>query len=248
VFEETLVEELRRLRARRSVVALALATVAHLGVLTAVAAFRLWSIEELPEPRVMVSFWAAPPAPPPPPPPPPPPRGRHASERVETPVDPDPKPVTQPVVVPPETPESAAPAVGAEDGVEGGVEGGVAGGVPGGVVGGEVGGTVGGVPGGLLGSAMRVGMGQVKEPKRIRYVSPIYPEEARRARIEGVVILDMVVDRNGNVGDVRVLRPLAHGLTEAAIAAVKQWVYEPSTVDGTAVDVVFTVTVRFGLM
>jgi len=79
-------------------------------------------------------------------------------------------------------------------------------------------------------------------------VSPIYPEAARKVRLEGVVILDMVVDRDGNVGDVRVLRPLAYGLTEAAITAVKQWKYEPSTVDGAPVAVVFTVTVRFSLM
>jgi protein TonB len=90
-------------------------------------------------------------------------------------------------------------------------------------------------------------VGQVKEPKRLVEVKPVYPEEARKARLEGVVIVEIIVDKKGNVKDVRVIRPLSLGLTEAAQDAVKQWKYEPTTYNGRPVEVLITVTVRFSL-
>jgi protein TonB len=240
MFEETLFEELRGLRARRSGVALVLAIAAHLGVLVVVTAVRLWSIEELPEPPVMVSFWAAPPAPPPPPPPPPPPRGQRTAERTEAPVDPNPKQETQPVVVPPQTPQSAAPAVGSEDGVEGGVEGGV----PGGVIGGIVGGLPAAAPPAPPAPVtLRVG-GDVKEPRKIKHVEPVYPDLAAKARLEGVIILEAIIAPNGQVRDVKVLRGMPL-LDEAALAAVRQWAYTPTLLSGVPVQVALVVTVRF---
>jgi protein TonB len=124
------------------------------------------------------------------------------------------------------------------------------GGVPGGTPGGQPGGVLGGVPGGVGDGSdgpFRLG-GQVKEPRRIREVKPIYPEEARKARVEGVVILEIIVDKLGNVRDPQVLRPLPMGLTEAAIDAVRQWKYEPSTLDSRPVEVYMIVTVTFRLM
>jgi TonB family protein len=122
-----------------------------------------------------------------------------------------------------------------------GVEGGMLGGVPGSVVGGVVGGT-----GGKVGQPpLRVG-GNIKAPKRIRGGVPAYPQLAFGARAEGVVILEVVIDATGKVGNVRVVRGVP-ALDAFAVEAVKQWVYEPTVVSGVAVPVVTTVTVSFRL-
>jgi|SRR5947209_6784213 len=92
----------------------------------------------------------------------------------------------------------------------------------------------------------RVG-GDVKAPVLTYKVEPIYPEEARRERISGIVILETVIDRNGLVKDVTVLKPLPHGLSEAAVDAVKQWTFKPGTLDGQPVEVIFNLTVNFKL-
>lgn len=94
---------------------------------------------------------------------------------------------------------------------------------------------------------MRVG-GEIQEPERIHYVAPEYPELARRARLEGVVVLQAIIDRQGNVKDAEVLRPLGLGLDEAAIQAVQQWKYSPTYYNGRPVEVILTVTVQFQLV
>lgn len=95
-------------------------------------------------------------------------------------------------------------------------------------------------------SAVRAGDG-ITEPRKIHDVQPLYPEPARMARVQGTVILDVTLDERGKVRDIRVLKPLAEGLTEAAVDAVKQWRYEPSQLDGEPVAVLMTVTVTFRL-
>lgn len=92
----------------------------------------------------------------------------------------------------------------------------------------------------------RVG-GDVKAPVVISRVEPAYTDDARRARISGIVILESVIDHTGVVTDVRVLKPLPFGLSEAAVDAVKQWVFKPATLNGEAVDVMFNLTVNFKL-
>jgi protein TonB len=94
---------------------------------------------------------------------------------------------------------------------------------------------------------MRVGFGQMKEPRKLVDTKPVYPETARRARLQGVVILEIIVDKQGNVRSWKVLRPLSLGLTEAAIDAVRQWKYEPPMYNGRPVEVLITVTMRFSL-
>jgi TonB family protein len=89
--------------------------------------------------------------------------------------------------------------------------------------------------------------GDVKAPVAVVHVNPIYPEEARQARVSGIVILETVIDRNGVVKDVRVRKPLPFGLSEAAVDAVKQWSFKPGTFKGEAVDVVFNLTINFKL-
>jgi protein TonB len=194
---------------------------------------------ELPEPTSVVKAFFVEPAPaPPPPPPPPPPAPRAAVSR------PIPKPVmeeapkfTAPVAVP----DQIKPEEGINLGIEGGVPGGVEGGVPGGVVGGVVGGIQEAAPV----QAVRVG-GQIKEPKKLKAVNPVYPDIAKQARVQGVVILECTISPQGKVTNVTVLRGIPL-LDAAAIEAVKQWVYTPTLLNGVPVPVIMTVTVNFKL-
>jgi protein TonB len=96
-----------------------------------------------------------------------------------------------------------------------------------------------------VGKAVRVG-GDIREPRKVLDVPPVYPEYARKALVEGVVILEATVDERGRVSDVKVLRGLPM-LDEAAVEAVRQWVYTPTLLDGVPTPVVMTVTVSFRL-
>ena len=89
--------------------------------------------------------------------------------------------------------------------------------------------------------------GNVLAPVRIHSPDPHYPEEARHARVQGVVILQTVIDKLGNVTDVRVLKGLPSGLTEAAVAAVSSWRFKPATLEGEPVAVYYLVTVSFSV-
>lgn len=93
---------------------------------------------------------------------------------------------------------------------------------------------------------VRIG-GAVRPPVRTVFVEPRYTEPARRARIQGTVILDTVIDPRGRVVDVSVLEGLPLGLTEAAVAAVSQWRFEPTELDGRPVPVAYVVTIRFAV-
>ena len=88
--------------------------------------------------------------------------------------------------------------------------------------------------------------GNIRPPAKVRHVPPVYPPIAQQNKIEGTVILEAVIAENGRVRDVRVLRsvPLLDG---AAIDAVRQWHFTPTLLNGEAVPVVMTVTVRFEL-
>jgi protein TonB len=92
---------------------------------------------------------------------------------------------------------------------------------------------------------VRVG-GRIQEPKKLKAVPPVYPEAAVKARIEGVVILECLISPQGRVREVKVLRSVPL-LEEAAVDAVKRWVYTPTLMDGVPVPVLMTVTVRFDL-
>lgn len=88
--------------------------------------------------------------------------------------------------------------------------------------------------------------GVIKTPVKIRHVPPVYPPIAQQARVEGVVIIEAIVGVDGRVLEARVLRskPL---LDEAALAAVRQWEFTPTTLNGVPVPVIMTVTVNFTL-
>jgi protein TonB len=89
--------------------------------------------------------------------------------------------------------------------------------------------------------------GEVDKPVRTYYVAPHYTEIARRARIQGTVIIDATIDKAGNVIDAQILRGLPMGLDQSALAAVKQWKFEPATLNGKPVPVYYTVTATFEL-
>jgi periplasmic protein TonB len=92
---------------------------------------------------------------------------------------------------------------------------------------------------------LRIG-GDVREPRKIVDVPPIYPPLAIAARKEGIVILEAMLDEKGNVQRLKVLRsePL---LDDAAVQAVRRWRHTPTLLNGTPVPVLMTVTVRFSL-
>ena len=86
----------------------------------------------------------------------------------------------------------------------------------------------------------------VTGPKRLVNVNPVYPEDARAARIEGVVVLEMTIGENGSVTGARVIRSIPM-LDQAAIDAVLQWIYEPTLLNGVPTEVKLTVTINFTL-
>lgn len=89
--------------------------------------------------------------------------------------------------------------------------------------------------------------GGVEPPEFIEGPEPIYTEEARIAQIYGKVILEAVVDKEGDVRCVAILEDLPMGLGEAAVAAVKQWHFKPATLHGKPVNVEYTFTIGFSI-
>jgi TonB family protein len=92
---------------------------------------------------------------------------------------------------------------------------------------------------------LRVG-GVIKPPTKITHVTPVYPAEARDARIQGVVIIETTIGADGAVLHGRVMRSVA-GLDAAALEAVLQWEFTPTLMNGKPVPVIMTVTVNFTL-
>ncbi len=93
---------------------------------------------------------------------------------------------------------------------------------------------------------IRVG-GDVKPPEKVSYPSPQYTEIARKARIQGVVIVEAIIDKSGKVTNVKVLKGLPMGLDQAAADAVARWTFKPATLNGKPVAVIYNLTVNFQL-
>jgi protein TonB len=100
--------------------------------------------------------------------------------------------------------------------------------------------------GGTGGGPYRAGSG-VEPPRLLREVKARYTDEARRAGTTGNVLLEIIINRDGTVGDVTVRRGLGAGLDERAIEAVRQWTFAPARRLGTPVDVIVEVAVEFML-
>lgn len=199
----------------------------------------------LPHTPTMMAFVAEAPTPPPPPPPPAP------AAKKSTP--PETQPVPTSGAAPVDVPSRIEPAPFDDEGDEG-VPGGVEGGIPGGVIGGVVGGLLTEIPppppppspAPVRRDPVRIG-GQIKEPTLIRRVEPVYPPLAVRANVRGTVILEAIVDPEGRVADVKVLRSAHRVLDEAAINAVRQWQYAPLVLNGIPERFILTVVLSFNL-
>jgi protein TonB len=89
--------------------------------------------------------------------------------------------------------------------------------------------------------------GDISPPEKIYFPSPRYTEEGRQARIQGVVILEAVVDALGDVKRVKVLKGLPFGLSEEAVATAQQWKFRPAMRGGQPVSVYLNLTIRFSL-
>jgi periplasmic protein TonB len=195
-------------------------------------------------------------APPPPPPPPPPPAAAPKVVKV-IPRQFDAGRLMAPKAVPKEVAmikEEELPPPSS-----GGVVGGVPGGVPGGTAGGVIGGIIGSVPTAappppppppaapkpVTPQRIRVG-GNVQQAKLIRQPKPVYPPLAKQARISGVVKLNAIIGKDGTIQNLTVAsgHPL---LVPAAMEAVKQWVYQPTLLNGEPVEVVTQIDVNFTL-
>jgi TonB family protein len=100
--------------------------------------------------------------------------------------------------------------------------------------------------GGTGGGPYRPGSG-IEPPRLLREVKAQYTDEARRRSISGDVILEIIVRRDGTVGEVKVLQGLGAGLDQRAIDAVRQWRFDPARRKGAPVDVVVEVAVEFML-
>jgi periplasmic protein TonB len=184
-------------------------------------------------------------APPPPPPPPPP---APAVRRIATPPRIVPlNQLTAPRVIPKRIEIVHESPLVPDTGVVGGVEGGVPGGQGGGVLGGIIGST------GMAPVAppppaprvVRVG-GNIKPPRQIYAPAPVYPAIAKSARIQGTVLIDAIIDEQGNVVRAHVISGPSLLLT-AALQAVGTWRYEPTRLNGDPVSVEMHVEVNFVL-
>jgi TonB family protein len=99
--------------------------------------------------------------------------------------------------------------------------------------------------GGFGGGTYRPGNG-VSAPTLLRQVRPNYTSEAMRRKIQGTVILDVIVGRDGVPSDIRVARSLdADGLDEEAVRAVRQWRFNPGRIGETPVDVLVRIVLDF---
>lgn len=222
---------------------MSIAAALHVLVIGAIVGAGYLVVGAVTDPDMMISLIIAA-APPPPPPPPPPPAGPSKPQaKVEVkPTQPD--EIVQPEEIPEVVPD--LPQMGGDDsgdpdageGVPGGVEGGVAGGVPGGVPGGVVGGT---------GTGPILVTGDVRPPELIDKITPDYPEIARKARMEGRVILQAIINVEGQVEEVTILRSPNELFNDSAVEAVRKWKYKPALQNGQPVAVFFTVIVEFKL-
>jgi protein TonB len=250
MLDETLIESGDRAARSRKWLLLPISLLLHVLAIAALVVMPLLLAQsDLPQVRMTNILILAPPkpAPPPPPPPPPPAKRKGAGGTKNTSQKEETKPVifTGRLIAPIEVPVTIAEDDGSDFGVEGGVEGGVPGGVLGGVEGGVIGGVLGGVLGGTLPDAQPVYVTGKLLPKLIRKVEPEYPPDAYSARIQALVIVEATTDIYGRVNRARIIsgNPV---FNEAALAAVRQWLYEPYIVDGVPRPIYFTVSMNFG--
>jgi protein TonB len=219
MFDTALLESRRGWKGRGKGVSLPLAIGLHLAVVSAFVGAAVWNTGEPPEPVIPVTFFAPAAAPPPPRgdgghphPEVRPPSGAHRTDVAPIVLLPDPAP-DQSVETVENGPSDPAEELGGKPGEPDGMRGGTHGGTGNGP--GEGAGLDPGT------EPVHVG-GDVRAPVLVSRVEPEYPEAMRRARMEGVVILEAVITASGEVDQVRVLKSAGPLLDRETVAAVRQ--------------------------
>jgi protein TonB len=242
MFEDSLIESGGRLKTKRGVTTVFsfVLQVALVGVLVLLP---LLFTEALPKTQLM-TFLVAPP--PPPPPPPPAAAPVKVVKQIQTDI------INGQLRTPTKIPEKVqmikeeeAPPPQMSAGVVGGVPGGVPGGQMGGVIGGIISSTPVAVPKAATPQRVRVSQG-VTQGLLIKKIQPAYPPLARQARIQGSVLLQAQISKEGTIEHLTLIsgHPM---LAPAAIEAVKQWRYKPYILNGEPVEVDTQITVNFTL-
>jgi len=243
MFEDSLIESGGRLKTRRGLTT-TISVIFQIGLLMVMILIPLIFTEALPKQQLMTFLVA-----PPPPPPPPPPAAAPVKivKQIQTDI------VNGQLRTPTKIPEKvqmikeeeAPPPAMASTGVVGGVPGGVPGGSMGGVMGSILSSTPMAVPKVATPQRVRVSQG-VSAGLLVRKVNPNYPPLARQARIQGQVLLQAEISKDGSIQNLRLIsgHPM---LAPAAIEAVKQWKYKPYLLNGEPVEVETQVQVNFTL-
>jgi protein TonB len=241
MFEDSLMESGGRLKGKRGATTV-ISFVLQILLIGVLVLLPLIFTEALPRQQLM-TFLVAPP--PPPPPPPPPAAAPVIVKKIQSELDNG--QLRTPTAIPKKIQmikeDEQPPTTGVA-----GVVGGVPGGVPGGTMGGVLGGMLSNTPVAIPKAApqrVRVSQG-VSQGLLIHKVQPSYPALARQARIQGVVVLQALIGKDGAIQNLHVVsgHPM---LTGAALDAVKQWKYKPYYLNGEPVEVETTVNVNFTL-
>src|ERR1700756_2286248 len=244
MFEDSLIESGGRLKTRRGATT-TISFVLQALLVGVLVLLPLIFTEALPKQQLM-TFLVAPPPPPPPPPPP-----AAVPIKVVKTIQSDIQngqlrtPTKIPEKVQMIKEEEAPPPVMSAGGVVGGVPGGVPGGQMGGVIGGIISSTPVAVPKAATPQRVRVSQG-VTQGLLIKKIQPAYPPLARQARIQGSVLLQAQISKEGTIEHLTLIsgHPM---LAPAAIEAVKQWRYKPYILNGEPVEVDTQITVNFTL-
>ncbi len=248
MFEQSLLEVASTEKKRSWTVGVSI--MIQMAILIALILIPLLTVEALPK-TSMLGFLTAPPPPPPPPPPP----AAAPIKVVKMVREFEDGHLTAPKEIPKEIAQ-----IKEEDLPPPSAGGGVVGGVPGGMVGGQLGGVIGGIvsstpvaapppppPPPKVETPHRITVGgNVQSAKAISRPSPVYPQLARQARIQGIVRLEAVIDEQGRITDLKVIsgHPL---LVQSALDAVRQWRYQPTILNNVPVQVATTIDVNFTL-
>ncbi len=243
MFEDSLIESGGKLRTKRGRTS-AIAFLIQIGIIVVMILIPLIFTEALPRTQLMTLLVA----PPPPPPPPPPPAAAPVRIVKQIQTDIVNGELRTPTKIPKKVEmikEDEAPPQVASTGVVGGVPGGVPGGSMGGVIGSVLSSMPTVAPHVATPQRVRVSSG-VQSGLLVRKVNPSYPPLARQARIQGVVILQAQISKDGSIQNLQLIsgHPM---LAPAAIEAVKQWKYRPYLLNGEPVEVETQIQVNFTL-
>jgi protein TonB len=244
MFEDSLMESGGKLKSKRGATT-AVSFIVQILLIGVLVLLPLVFTEALPKQQLMTFLVA----PPPPPPPPPPPAATPEIKIVKRTSELDNGELRTPTKIPQKIQmikeEDTPPPTTGVAGVVGGVPGGVPGGSLSGVLGSVISSTPTAVPKVATPSRIRVSQG-VSQGLLIHQVRPTYPALARQARIQGTVVLQAVIGKDGSIQNLKVVsgHPM---LAPAALEAVKQWKYKPYYLNGEPVEVDTTINVNFTL-